>query len=191
MINDDSQFITKVLSDIDNRTFRLLADCTLNGDSRFSSINHAFLNMTDIPDDIITGKYSFKAVPTCIKSFSSPSSDRNNHSDQSRTRTRDDRNNRQDRNDRNKRQRVDDQDQKVVNSNQHPKLKLNQGENFNTFNNKDFMHLIDKMFCKRWHMKGYCTYNCTRNHEKNASSVPNRVFDNAVNYMVQCRACAA
>ena len=47
MINNNSQIITKILSDINNRTFRLLKDCTVNGDSKSSNVNFRFLNMTD------------------------------------------------------------------------------------------------------------------------------------------------
>ena len=190
MINDDEKFITKILSDIDNRTSRILEDCTMYGESKFANINFPFLNMKDIPEDIIAGKYSFSAIPHCIKSFSPSSSDSQIQPEQPRSnKNRDDRNNRQDGQNRNKKQRTEDLGQRVVNHNQHPRFKLKQGENYNIFNNKDFMHFIDRMFCKRWHFKGYCTYNCNRNHEQDANKMPRRTFDGALNYMTQCRLC--
>jgi hypothetical protein len=97
LIHDDKSFITKILSDIDNRTSRFLDDCRLRHNN-FEQIRFSFLNMRDIAEDIQSGKYSFNAVPACIKSFSAPSdskSTENNPHAHANSRSRSDRNSRE------------------------------------------------------------------------------------------------
>ena len=178
LILEDSLFIIKILSDIDNRTARYLEDCRLNTTS-FESINHSRLDMSDIAQDIQAGKYNFTAVPSCIKPFSPPSapaaqSPAPNHGAPSRNRG--------------KRQKSDAHGQLATNNNQHPDLKMDAlTENFSMFNVQDLNHMVDPNFCKRWHIKGTCTSSCTRMHESNPMSIPKFQISKAKAFMDQCR----
>ena len=73
LIAMDNRFIAKILSNIDNRTYRLIEECSLNL-SDLSKVNFNIVDMRDISTDIIQGKYTFQNLPNCIKSFPSQNS---------------------------------------------------------------------------------------------------------------------
>ena len=168
-IHEDNTFVTKILCDVDRRTFLFLQDCLMNGDM-VDNIDYSLLDFRDIGHDIARGKYSFNQIPRCIKKLHNREDDSRDHGRQTR--------------------RQDDQQNKkqkgsiVTHPSPNKELRMLPGEDFHIFNNKDFARLCPRGFCKKWHIRGTCQFDCEREHNIH---LPARTVDLAKSFMAKCR----